>query len=76
MTAEGYYASGKDALKEISGWELYEKTENGYAVVTEGSKYSYNVSMDQGTTKKHLLQEYIMKMKNVTKKLIVNTQMK
>ena len=66
MIVEGYYASGEEALTEITGWELYEKTENGYAVVTEGSKYSHNVSMEQGTTKTFIARVYYEN-ENVTK---------
>ena len=58
MAVEGYYASGEDALKEITGWELYEKTENGYVLVTNDSTYSHNVSMDQGTTKTFIARVY------------------
>ena len=58
MLVEGYYASGSDALKEISGWELYEKTDSGYALVTSDSTYSHNVSMEQGTTKTFIARVY------------------
>ena len=58
MLVEGYYASGSDALKEISGWELYEKTDSGYALVTNDSTYSHNVSMEQGTTKTFIARVY------------------
>ena len=66
ITAEGYYASGKDALKEITGWELYEKTENGYVTIANDSTYSHNVSMDQGTTKTFIARVYYEN-ENVTK---------
>ena len=59
MLAEGYYASGSDALKEISGWELYEKTENGYALLHDGTSYTFNVSMEQGTTKTFVSRVYL-----------------
>lgn len=58
MAAEGYYASGEDALKEITGWELYEKTDSGYVQVTSDSTYSHNVSMEQGTTKTFIARVY------------------
>ena len=66
MAVEGYYASGEDALKEISGWELYEKTENGYVTIANDSTYSHNVSMDQGTTKTFIARVYYEN-ENVTK---------
>ena len=66
MAVEGYYASGEDALKEISGWELYEKTENGYVTIANDSTYSHNVSMDQGTTKTFIARAYYEN-ENVTK---------
>lgn len=66
MAVEGYYASGEDALKEITGWELYEKTENGYVTVANDSTYSHNVSMDQGTTKTFIARVYYEN-ENVTK---------
>ncbi len=66
MVVEGYYASGEDALKEISGWELYEKTENGYVTIANDSTYSHNVSMDQGTTKTFIARVYYEN-ENVTK---------
>ena len=58
MAVEGYYASGEDALKEITGWELYEKTDSGYVQVTSDSTYSHNVSMEQGTTKTFIARVY------------------
>ncbi len=58
MAVEGYYASGEEALKEITGWELYEKTDSGYVLVTNDSTYSHNVSMDQGTTKTFIARVY------------------
>ena len=61
MAVEGYYASGDEALKEITGWELYEKTENGYVVVTDDAVYSHNVSMEQGTTKTFISRVYFSK---------------
>ena len=61
MLVEGYYASGSDALKEISGWELYEKTENGYALLHDGTSYTFNVSMEQGTTKTFVSRVYLNK---------------
>lgn len=66
MAVEGYYASGEDALKEITGWELYEKTENGYVTIANDSTYSHNVSMDQGTTKTFIARVYYEN-ENVTK---------
>ncbi len=66
MAVEGYYASGEDALKEITGWELYEKTENGYVTIANDSIYSHNVSMDQGTTKTFIARVYYEN-ENVTK---------
>ena len=58
IAVEGYYASGEDALKEITGWELYEKTDSGYVQVTSDSTYSHNVSMEQGTTKTFITRVY------------------
>ena len=66
MAVEEYYASGEDALKEITGWELYEKTENGYVTIANDSTYSHNVSMDQGTTKTFIARVYYEN-ENVTK---------
>ena len=66
MAVEGYYASGEDALKEITGWELFEKTENGYVTIANDSTYSHNVSMDQGTTKTFIARVYYEN-ENVTK---------
>ena len=66
MAVEGYYASGEDALKEITGWELYEKTENEYVTIANDSTYSHNVSMDQGTTKTFIARVYYEN-ENVTK---------
>lgn len=66
MAVEGYYASGEDALKEITGWELCEKTENGYVTIANDSTYSHNVSMDQGTTKTFIARVYYEN-ENVTK---------
>ena len=66
MAVEGYYASGEDVLKEITGWELYEKTENGYVTIANDSTYSHNVSMDQGTTKTFIARVYYEN-ENVTK---------
>lgn len=66
MAVEGYYASGEDALKEITGWELYEKTENGYVTIANDSTYSHNVSMDQETTKTFIARVYYEN-ENVTK---------
>lgn len=66
MAVEGYYASGEDALKEITGWELYEKTENGYVTIANDSTYSHNVSMGQGTTKTFIARVYYEN-ENVTK---------
>lgn len=66
MAVEGYYASGEDALKEITGWELYEKTENGYVTIANDSTYSHNVSMDQGTIKTFIARVYYEN-ENVTK---------
>lgn len=66
MAVEGYYASGEDALKEITGWELYEKTENGYVTIANDSTYSHNISMDQGTTKTFIARVYYEN-ENVTK---------
>ena len=61
MLVEGYYASGSDALKEISGWELYEKTENGYALLHDETSYTFNVSMEQGTSKIFISRVYFNK---------------
>lgn len=61
MLVEGYYASGSDALKEISGWEIYEKTEKGYALLHDGTSYTFNVSMEQGTTKTFVSRVYLNK---------------
>ncbi len=62
----GYYGSSEETLKEISGWELYEKTENGYVTIANDSTYSHNVSMDQGTTKTFIARVYYEN-ENVTK---------
>ena len=66
MAVEGYYASGEDALKEITGWELYEKTDSGYVLVTSDLTYSHNVSMEQGTTKTFIARVYYEN-ENITK---------
>lgn len=47
----GYYGSSEETLKEISGWELYEKTENGYSKITEGTNYTYQMELVPGETK-------------------------
>lgn len=62
----GYYGSSEETLKEITGWELYEKTENGYVTIANDSTYSHNVSMDQGTTKTFIARVYYEN-ENVTK---------
>ena len=57
MTFSGYYEN-EAALKEISGWELYEKTENGYTKVYEGTNYNYKQSIEPGTTKTFVARVY------------------
>ena len=58
MAVEGYYASGEDALKEITGWELYEKTESGYSILTEGTNYTYELAMKSGSSKTFVSRVY------------------
>ena len=65
ITSSGYYLDSNN-LSKISGWELYEKTENGYVTIANDSTYSHNVSMDQGTTKTFIARVYYEN-ENVTK---------
>lgn len=59
IQTDGYYARGDEALKEISGWELYEKTESGYAKLTDDKNYYFNVKMDGGTSKTFVARVYL-----------------
>ena len=54
----GYYGSSEETLKEISGWELYEKTENGYSKITEGTNYTYQMELVPGETKTFVARVY------------------
>ena len=47
---KGYYA-GNENTKEITGWELYEKTENGYAKIYGGATREYGVEIAKSETK-------------------------
>ena len=59
ITAEGYYASGKDALKEITGWELYEKVGENYNKIKEGTEYFYTSNeFAPGETKVYVSRVY------------------
>ena len=54
----GYYGSSEETLKEISGWELYEKTADGYTKITEGTNYTYEVALTPGETKTFVARVY------------------
>lgn len=42
----------------ISGWELYEKTESGYSILTEGTNYTYELAMKSGSSKTFVSRVY------------------
>lgn len=42
----------------ISGWELYEKTESGYSILTEGTNYTYELAMESGSSKTFVSRVY------------------
>ena len=50
ISEEGYY-SDEDHMNQISGWEVYEKTDNGYARVYGGDKTEYYISLKEGEEK-------------------------
>ncbi|UKI58025.1 MAG: hypothetical protein L6V81_00735 [Clostridium sp.] len=53
ISEEGYY-SDEDHMNQISGWEVYEKTDNGYARVYGGDKTEYYISLKRRRRKKLL----------------------
>ena len=50
ISEEGYY-SNEDHMNQISGWEVYEKTDNGYARVYGGDETEYYISLKEGEEK-------------------------
>ena len=50
ISEEGYY-SDEDHMNQISGWEVYEKTDNGYARVYGGDETEYYISLKEGEEK-------------------------
>ena len=50
ISEEGYY-SDEAHMNQISGWEVYEKTDNGYARVYGGDETEYYISLKEGEEK-------------------------
>lgn len=69
ILAEGYYGNPSN-LTSINGWELYEKTDEGYVKVTESGEtpYSYSITdIDYGFKKIYVARVYTLDSNNQKK---------